>query len=62
MDINSRGILIEISINFELSFNWSIGHDFSLDSLDTISNIISGFSEIEVIGISGSSVSFGTGF
>jgi hypothetical protein len=56
VDINSRLVLVEVSIDLESGFNGSVGHNFSLDGSNVGSNIVGRLSEVEIRGIGGSSV------
>lgn len=38
VDVDSRGVLVEISIDGESGLNWSVGHDLGLDGSDVGSN------------------------
>lgn len=56
VDINSRLVLVEVSIDLESGFNGSVGHNFGLDGSNVSSNVVGRLSEVEILGIGGSSV------
>lgn len=56
VDVNSRSVLVEIGIDGESSFDWSVGHDLSLDGSDVSSNGVSALSLEQGLVVSNSSV------
>jgi hypothetical protein len=55
VDIDSRGVLVEISINLESSFNGSVGHNFGLNCCNISGNRVGRLSVEEILSIRGGS-------
>lgn len=49
MNIDSGGVLVEVSVDLESGFNGSIGHDFGLDGCNVGGNRVSRLAEVKVL-------------